>query len=91
LMSCRVIKRSVEEAMCDELIKTARTQGIKTVRGIYKSTPKNGLVEKHYESLGFSLLTQTDDTDTWELKIDSYQPLKPPISVTEVSTNLVKG
>ncbi len=38
LMSCRVIKRRVEEAVCDELVALARTHGIRILKGFYGPT-----------------------------------------------------
>lgn len=53
LMSCRVLKRSLELAMFDVLVDAARRRGIATLVGHYEPSAKNAMVEKHYESLGF--------------------------------------
>jgi FkbH-like protein len=53
LMSCRVLKRSLELAMFDELVKAALRQGIETLVGYYTPTPRNGMVQGHYQALGF--------------------------------------
>jgi FkbH-like protein len=53
LMSCRVLKRSLELAMFDELVKAARRMGVQSLVGTYVATPRNGMVEGHYEALGF--------------------------------------
>ena len=89
LMSCRVIKRRVEDALCDELVAAAKAEGITTIRGVYLPTSKNPLVKEHYQNLGFSLIDSTDGTDTWELNINDYQAKTPPMSVTRQSPEMV--
>ncbi|CAN5249209.1 HAD-IIIC family phosphatase [soil metagenome] len=53
LMSCRVLGRRVEEAMCAELMRGIATSGGAQVTGVYRPTPKNGMVAEHYPKLGF--------------------------------------
>jgi len=81
LMSCRVIKRRVEESMCDRLVDAARKKGITKLRGIYRPTEKNKLVKEHYKGLGFSLVNTEHDEDIWELNISDYKQKNPPISI----------
>lgn len=81
LMSCRVIKRRVEETVCDHLVASAKEKGIKLIRGFYRSTVKNTLVSDHYKLLGFSQTDATPEQDTWELITDQYAPKRPPIEV----------
>ena len=73
LMSCRVLKRDVELLMLDELATAARQAGARTLRGYYVRTPKNNMVGRHYESLGFTLVAGTDDASEWTLALDDYQ------------------
>ncbi|MDR0920490.1 MAG: HAD-IIIC family phosphatase [Oscillospiraceae bacterium] len=54
LMSCRVLKRNMENAMLDALIKTAKEKGIKTLKGYYYPTAKNAMVKDFYTQMGFS-------------------------------------
>ncbi len=56
LMSCRVLGRRVEEAVLAEAAAAARADGARRLVGDYLPTPKNVLVEKHYEKLGFRLI-----------------------------------
>ncbi len=81
LMSCRVIKRRVEEAVCDKLVTIARSNGIEKIRGFYRPTEKNKLVRNHYQQLGFELISSNDSEDIWELEIERYQPMHPPIAI----------
>lgn len=89
LMSCRVIKRRVEEVLCDQLVATAKAEGIETIRGQYSPTPKNKLVQKHYQDLGFTLIDTSNDVDIWELNVDNYQPKHPPMEITTQTTKPV--
>lgn len=53
LMSCRVLKRGMEEFIVNKMIDIAKKNGYKTVQGKYIKTPKNAMVEKIYSKLGF--------------------------------------
>ena len=77
LMSCRVLKRRVEESVLDYLIKEAMRRGFKTLVGKYIETSKNRIVMNHYRDLGFEY---NDQKDQWILKIGSYTPSSAPIS-----------
>jgi FkbH-like protein len=54
LMSCRVLKRSMEEFIINKIIETANQQGFETVIGEYIKTSKNVMVADIYEKLGFA-------------------------------------
>ena len=72
LMSCRVLKRGMEEFIVNTIIDTARKNGYKTVQGEYIKTPKNAMVEKIYEKLGFKdngSNIYTADVDTFRNNI----------------------
>ncbi|SFL17368.1 HAD-IIIC family phosphatase [Methylorubrum salsuginis] len=56
LMSCRVIGRGVEAAMRDVTVAAAREFGAARLVGIYRPSPKNGMVRDLYPRLGFSSL-----------------------------------
>ena len=53
LMSCRVLKRGMEEFIINSIIKTAKENGFSKVVGEYIKTPKNAMVENIYSKLGF--------------------------------------
>ncbi len=53
LMSCRVLKRGMEEFIANNIILAAKEAGFKKVVGQYIRTAKNSMVEKLYPSLGF--------------------------------------
>ena len=53
LMSCRVLKRGMEEFIVNKVISLARENGYKFVEAEYIATPKNAMVKDIYEKLGF--------------------------------------
>lgn len=81
LMSCRAIKRRVEEAICDNLFQAAKKRNIKVIRGYYRPTEKNMLVKDHYQSLGFKQTETTFEQEVWEMSVDQYAAKNPPIKV----------
>ena len=56
LMSCRVLKRGMEEFIVDKILSVAAQQGVRRVVGEYIPTPKNAMVKDLYEQLGFARL-----------------------------------
>ena len=72
-MSCRVLKRGMENFTLNTMVEKAKAAGYKRIIGEYLPTPKNKMVENHYPGLGF---TRIDDAETarFELKVDEYQP-----------------
>lgn len=53
LMSCRVLKRTVESFILNQIISLAKGANCKSVVGEYIPTTKNELVKHHYQNLGF--------------------------------------
>lgn len=72
LMSCRVLKRTMEAAMLAVLLERARNDGVRSIRGRYIPTAKNSMVADHYSKLGFVLIdSHVDGSTTWELDVRS--------------------
>lgn len=70
LMSCRVLKRGMEDAMIDILVCQCRDRGIERVDGYYFPTPKNGMVAGLYGELGFEKVSEDDSGSTaWQFKV----------------------
>jgi FkbH-like protein len=70
LMSCRILKRGMEQAMFDKLVNMAKQRGIKNIKGVYLKSPKNSIVENFYLELGFEKITSNDNGDSeWAFKI----------------------
>lgn len=74
LMSCRVLKRGLEENMLDVLTAKAIEAKCTKLIGYYYPTKKNKMVAGLYESFGFSMVGNDDDGTVWELSLDSYEP-----------------
>jgi FkbH-like protein len=73
LMSCRVLKRDMELAMLDALVERAQALGVRTIRGVYVPTKKNGMVADHYSRLGFEReRTDADGHASFTLELGGY-------------------
>lgn len=73
LMSCRVLKRRVEEQMLQYLVEQARLRSIATLIGVFKPTDRNAIVVDHYRDLGFTRDSASpDDHQTWRLSVPDY-------------------
>lgn len=72
-MSCRVLKRGMENFTLNTMVEKAKASGYKKIVGEYLPTPKNKMVEQHYTLLGF---TPVDGAETAQYVIftDTYQP-----------------
>lgn len=82
LMSCRVLGRGMESAMLDELAAALLARGVRTLRGRYVPTAKNGMVKDFYSDLGFALLSREDDgTAHYALDLAGYRPRNDKIEV----------
>jgi len=87
LMSCRVLKRSVELAVLNEIMAAAQANGIQKVLGIYRPTDKNELVRDHYRDLGFTCIRTADDgSSEWVLDVGSYRPHDLPMAVERAAS-----
>jgi FkbH-like protein len=82
LMSCRVLKRQVEEEILNELARLARERGCGRLEGIYLPTAKNEMVRDFYSRMGFSLRAENGTGREFELKLDSFQTIPTKIKIT---------
>ena len=70
VMSCRVIKRDMEFAMFDELVRTCVTHGVERITGYYYKTIKNEMVAEHYALMGFELVEEQEGkASIWKFEI----------------------
>lgn len=70
LMSCRVLKRDMEFAMMDALVKQAKAAGISRILGYYYPTAKNAMVKEFYGLQGFTKISEDEAGNaTWEFQI----------------------
>ena len=73
LMSCRVLKRGMEDFTLNAMVAAAKERGYKRIVGEYLPTTKNGMVADHYRKLGFTEVNGST-TSQWVLEVDSYKP-----------------
>lgn len=69
LMSCRVLKRGMEQFIADSILRAAREAGVARVVGEYIPTPKNAMVKDLYASMGFRPLGD----GLYEARVDDYR------------------
>ncbi len=72
-MSCRVLKRGMENFTLNTIAAWAKEQGYSRIIGEYLPTPKNGMVKDHYPRLGFQELEESE-TAQWVLDVKAYEP-----------------
>ena len=73
LMSCRVLKRGVEQFVMNQIFGLASRLGLVCVVGRYLRSPKNGMVQNFYADFGFRQIEGSDDGDTvWALETSAY-------------------
>jgi len=84
IMSCRVLKRDMEFAMMDTLVKKASENGIKSIKGFYYPTAKNMMVKNFYGVQGFKKISEDESGNTvWNLNVDGYNKKNKYIRVEE--------
>ena len=81
-MSCRVLKRGMENFTLNTMVEFARSKGYKRIIGEYIPTPKNKMVEMHYPNLGFTKIESS--TNRYVLDLMSYLPKECYITKKEV-------
>ena len=72
LMSCRVLKRGMEEFVMNCIVDTVRRNEFKTLSSEYIPTQKNKMVKDIYQVMGFDRTGEA----TYELAVNSYEPKK---------------
>jgi len=70
-MSCRVLKRGMENFVLNTLTDFAKENSFVYLKGEYIPTAKNNMVREHYKSLGFE---KTDEY--WLLNVQNYENKK---------------
>ena len=76
LISCRVLKREVENLALNVLVKRAAALGLNEIRAEYIPTAKNGLVKNLFAALGFQSITQDGNGHSlWRLPLHGFSPL----------------
>jgi len=78
LLSCRVIGRTVEDAMLHFLSEDCRRQGVERMVGWFVPTAKNKPAENFYARHGFRALEETGAGTLWALDLDGRMIGCPP-------------
>ena len=71
LMSCRVLKRTMENFSLNTIAKDAISKGFHFLKGEYIPTAKNELVKNHFSNLGFQQMEEY-----WILDLKTFNPRK---------------
>jgi len=81
LMSCRVLKRQVEDEVLNELARLAVCAGCARLEGLFLPTPKNEMVRDFYPRMGFSLRAESENSRAFDLDLTAFQPHPTQIHV----------
>lgn len=68
-MSCRVLKRGMEDFIVNSMVRAAGEQGIRILHGEYIPTPKNKMVQDIYTEKGFSKVGENQ----FRLELEDYK------------------
>lgn len=70
-MSCRVLKRGMENFTLNTIVDYAKNNNFKYIKGEYLPTIKNKMVEEHYYRLGFAKV-EGSETAQYILNVEEY-------------------
>jgi FkbH-like protein len=86
LMSCRVIGRTVENAMFRRLCEAALEQGCTSVRGTFIRSAKNNIVADLFPRLGFDPISEGPEESRWAYDLSAIGlPASDHIRVAEAA------
>jgi FkbH-like protein len=89
VMSCRVLGRSMEEFIANEIALIARARKARVIVGIYRPSAKNKLVASLYHRLGFSEVESGGDVSRWIFDItNSNQPFATQVQRKAVTATV---
>ena len=71
LMSCRVLKRGMEDFTLNTIVNYAKDNGFAYLKGEYIPTPKNEMVKDHFKKLGFR-----EAGSYWQLDVAAHENKK---------------
>jgi FkbH-like protein len=79
LMSCRVLKRGVEQETMNEILRRAKARGCSRIVGVYRPTKKNDMVRELYPNLGFT--ASLDESNTYTLAVGDAAAFNSHINI----------
>jgi FkbH-like protein len=82
LMSCRVLKRQVEDEVLNELMRLAKIKNCTRLEGVYLPTAKNNMVRDFYATMGFVSKSEDANARVFELELERIQPTLTKIKIT---------
>lgn len=82
IMSCRVLKRELENVMMNAIFELAEKYHIKKVVGYYYPTAKNFMVNDFYVKMGFEKVKQDENGNVeWKYECKDYVPKRMHMKV----------
>lgn len=81
LMSCRVLKRQVEDEVLNEIVRLAQARGCSRLEGTYFPTAKNAMVRDFYARMGFALVSEDERSRRFALPLADFSPVATHITV----------
>ena len=81
LMSCRVLKRQVEDEALNELVRLASSRGCARLEGVFLPTARNEMVRDFYTRMGFTLTAGNEQCREFELIMNGFQPVATKIKI----------
>jgi FkbH-like protein len=67
IMSCRVLKRNMEDFVLNKIVGIAQENSFNEILGEFIPTQKNNMVKDHYQNLGFN-----KENNFWKLSVHEY-------------------
>ncbi len=91
LLSCRVIGRTVEQALLGLVCKMLLARGAHALAGEYHPTPKNAVTAELYRSLGFQRVDERDGITRWFLSLRDHTVPMPEWITMEAREELLNA
>ena len=73
VMSCRVLKRGVEEFIMNYLFDFAKSKNLKLISGEIRKTEKNRLVLDFFTRWGFEKTSERNNLSEWRLLVQNFK------------------
>ena len=85
LMSCRVLKRQVEEEIVNEIMRLARLRSCSHVLGTFLPSAKNGMVRQLYPQMGFNPVSESPERSDYQADVESFKTFTTQIQIARRS------
>ena len=82
LMSCRVLKRGMEDLMMNEFVSRCKETGVGKIVAHYYPTAKNSMVKDFYGDYGFTLESEdAEGNKTYTINVADYEQKQVHIEI----------